>query len=93
MYSFKLCAQLSIPFHDPPLRINNFVDANARRLITPQLIMTMDSPYVSAKGANKAAPKNAPHFPAAALIPFNVDLESSSSYVTDGNRKVVLFGP
>ena len=62
---------------DPPR--NNFVNANARRLITPQLIMTMDSPYVSAKGANKAAPTKAPHLPAAALMPFKVDLDASSS--------------
>ena len=56
MYLFKIRAQLiCIPFHDLPPR-NNFVNANARRLITPQLIITMLSPYVSANGANKAAP-------------------------------------
>jgi len=41
--------------HGLPPR-NNFVNANARRLITPQLIITILSPKVSANGANKAAP-------------------------------------
>ena len=68
------------------------VSNHATRLTHAQHIITMFTPHISAAGANTLAPTSAPTFPAAALIPFRVD-RHSSEYVTEGNMKVVVFGP
>ena len=72
-------------------RVKN-VSNQATKLTAPQQIITTLIPHVSAAGANILAPTNAPSLPAAALIPFKVD-RHPSEYVTDGNKKVVVFGP
>ena len=68
------------------------VRRRATRLTTLQVIITALSPKLSAAGANSIEPRNAPLFPAAALMPLRVD-RHSSEYVTDGSKKVVVFGP
>lgn len=72
-------------------RVKN-VSNQATKLTAPQHIITTLIPHTSVAGANILAPTNAPSLPAAALIPFKVD-RHSSEYVTDGNKKVVVFGP
>eukprot|EP00568_Trieres_chinensis_P019827 CAMPEP_0183324768 /NCGR_PEP_ID=MMETSP0160_2-20130417/77884_1 /TAXON_ID=2839 ORGANISM="Odontella Sinensis, Strain Grunow 1884" /NCGR_SAMPLE_ID=MMETSP0160_2 /ASSEMBLY_ACC=CAM_ASM_000250 /LENGTH=54 /DNA_ID=CAMNT_0025492417 /DNA_START=121 /DNA_END=285 /DNA_ORIENTATION=- len=54
--------------------------------------MTWSSPHLSASGENADAPRRAPAFPQAALIPFRVD-RHVGEYVTLGSANVVVLGP
>ena len=74
------------------LRREMKVSTHANKLNNPQHIITTLTPHTSVACANTLAPTNAPNFPAAALIPLRVDRQCSE-YVTDGNKKVVVFGP